>query len=68
MTVRLRWSTTVAPAGVVKPSSMRGDTAILDDHGRRPTLRAGRIDNQTAGLDSIGFGSWLTVAATRRRQ
>ncbi len=56
ITVRLRSSTTIAPAGAVKPLSMRAirpfSTITVECAARR--LRG--VDDQAAGLNGIGFG------------
>ena len=56
ITVRLRSSTTIAPAGAVKPLSIRAirplSTITVDGAARR----LGGIDDQTPGLDRIGLG------------
>ena len=56
MTVRLRSSTTIAPAGAVKPLSMRLIRPLSTITVECAALGLRRIDDQMPGLDRIGFG------------
>ena len=56
ITVRLRSSTTIAPAGAVKPSSMRAIRPFSTITVERPARGLGGVDDQAAGLDGVGFG------------
>ena len=56
MTVRLRSSTTIAPAGAVKPLSMRLMRPFSTITVECAARRLGGVDDQVAGLDRVGRG------------